>query len=60
MYIYTYMMMADKGDHLGPKNLDTEIVHTSWKMFDFGGSNNFDFGGRQISNNIFKVCSHIQ
>ena len=43
---------------LGPKILDAKIVHTSGKMFDFGGSKvfdffggsqKFDFGGRKIS-----------
>ena len=29
-------------------------------MFDFGGSNKFDFGGGEMAKHIFKVGSHIQ
>ena len=38
----------NSGGHLGPKVLDTRIVHTSGKMFDWGGIEHFNFGGRKI------------
>ena len=46
-----------KNPKISPQMFRTKIVHTSGKMFDFGGSIFSTFWG---SRNIFNPCSHIE